>query len=157
MKYNDTVFYYTVNIFIIFENWMKWTEGSGPKKWAVSHQENTHARQHISGDSSKGGSKLALSEDFDNQISMEKQKHTEFSTPWEAKTCWAYSCLKFKANSRLILYKKISSRHGWAWQTVESNSKCYCIPYVFVRKTVTVSLKPCRTQMHIYYIWHIFL
>lgn len=35
--------------------------------------------QHISGDSSKGRSKLSLSEDFDNQISLKKQKHTEFA------------------------------------------------------------------------------
>lgn len=58
---------------------MRWTEGIGPKKWAVSHQENAHAKQNISADSSKDRSKLSLSENFDNQISLEKQKHTEFA------------------------------------------------------------------------------
>lgn len=65
---------------------MKWTEASGPKKWAVPLQETSHAKQHISEDSSKGRSKFSLREDFDYEISLEKQKQTEFSTPCEAKT-----------------------------------------------------------------------
>lgn len=85
---------------------MRQTEASGPKKWAVPLQENTHTKHHIAGDCSKGRNNLSLSEDSDNQISLEKEKHTEISTPCEAKTCWACSCLKFKVTSRLILIRK---------------------------------------------------
>lgn len=157
MKYYYTVFHYTLIIFILFENWMKWAE----LKAVVPRNEQYHIRKMpmLSKTSQQTPVRVEVNCLWVRILTIKSvwKNRSTWNLPWEARTCWAYSCLKFKVNSRWILYKKISTIPGWIWQTVEDSPKCYCIQYFFVCKIVTVSLRPCRTQMNIYIIYYIYL